>query len=233
MSNEHKFDWSSEVDALGGFDPTFAPDLSADVMQEPLQSLIGGNKANLAGPRKTHHSALDSGVRDWILWYIDYANGKRTDDDQYYISKWKAFKAGQGGKFVKNPTPRQAFALRNWGIDPLKLIHDKRKREKVEAAMEEYRRKAEDKHVAKKAAFDRSELEAIAQFLNKKLGARLPMASGADAELEQAILDFVEGQGGVNAAVMAAGQQGLEDVQKYLNVSPSGLPSSPPAAEST
>jgi len=76
----------------------------------------------------------------WLQWYNRYGNGRRIDDDARQIKRWSAFKARHGGKaFQENPTPRRAYALRNWGIDPVKLLNNEEKKVKLIEAMENYR----------------------------------------------------------------------------------------------
>jgi hypothetical protein len=78
----------------------------------------------------------------WLQWYNRYSGGRRIEDDSRQIKRWKAFKARHGGRmFQENPTPRRAFALRNWGIDPVKLLENPEKRKQLAKAMEIYRNK--------------------------------------------------------------------------------------------
>ena len=59
------------------------------------------------------------------------------EDDESQIKRWKAFKARHGGNaFRSNPTPRRAYALRNWAIDPTKLVKNP---EALKKLMDEYR----------------------------------------------------------------------------------------------
>lgn len=75
----------------------------------------------------------------WLQWYQRYSQGRRIDDDSRQIKRWAAFKARHGGKaFRENPTPRRAYALRNWAIDPTKLVDDP---ESLQKAMESYKAK--------------------------------------------------------------------------------------------
>lgn len=221
-------DWS-KIDQLGGEDDDFQPDIPGEAMQESFDALYAGTKPQLASMKEWPAEWLDdTAPLGWVEWYINYANGVRTDDDARQIRRWKSFKARHGSQLKKNPTPRRAYALRNWAIDPLKLIDDPEQRKELETSMEEYRRRQEKQWQAKHAAFDRSELEAIAVFLNEKLDAKLPLATATEPELEQHILDFVEEKGGVNAAVLEAGKQGLKGVRSYADIGPTGLPKNMP-----
>jgi hypothetical protein len=75
----------------------------------------------------------------WLQWYKRYSEGRRMEDDERQIKRWRAFKARHGGPaFQNNPTPRRAYALRNWAIDPKKLVADP---ESLEKMMASYRAK--------------------------------------------------------------------------------------------
>lgn len=88
-------------------------------------------------PKKWVHPQDPGG---WGQWYFNYSNGRRTEDDTRQIKRWLSFKARHGSAFKTNPTPRRAFALMNWGIDPLKLIN-KNKINKIKKSMELYKNK--------------------------------------------------------------------------------------------
>jgi superfamily II DNA or RNA helicase len=61
--------------------------------------------------------------KGWAQWYKRYSAGRRIpDEDTRQIKRWLNFKSRHGGPFSKNPTPRRGWALRNWGIDPSKLV---------------------------------------------------------------------------------------------------------------
>lgn len=82
----------------------------------------------------------------WLQWYARYSGGRRMEDDTRQIKRWRAFKARHGGRaFQENPTPRRAYALRNWGIDPVKLLKDEKKQVKLIEVMNEYRSKKYEK----------------------------------------------------------------------------------------
>jgi hypothetical protein len=83
----------------------------------------------------------------WLEWYKKYNSGRRMEDDKRQIKRWIAFKARHGGKaFQENPTPRRAYALRNWAIDPAKLVKDP---EALKLVMDEYKQKQYSKSMNK------------------------------------------------------------------------------------
>ena len=90
--------------------------------------------------------------KGWAQWYKRYSGGRRIpEEDERQIKRWSSFKARHGGPFVKNPTPRRGWALRNWGIDPAKLVTNDA-RNGVAEMLDEYQRKAMQKYVAEKQA---------------------------------------------------------------------------------
>lgn len=89
--------------------------------------------------------------KGWAQWYKRYASGRRIpDEDARQIKRWKSFKARHGGPFAKNPTPRRGWALRNWGIDPAKLVAAER-RARVNEMLDEYKNKAMQRYVQERA----------------------------------------------------------------------------------
>jgi len=86
--------------------------------------------------------------KGWLQWYERYSEGRRTPDDERQIKRWNSFKARHGAQLVKNPTPRRAFALQHWAIDPLKLVEDKKNLEK---RMNNYKQAEVLAHLIKKA----------------------------------------------------------------------------------
>ena len=89
--------------------------------------------------------------KGWAQWYKRYASGRRIpEEDERQIKRWVSFKARHGGPFSKNPTPRRGWALRNWGIDPAKLVPNEA-RNGVAELLDEYQRRAMQKHLAKQS----------------------------------------------------------------------------------
>lgn len=61
--------------------------------------------------------------KGWLQWYDRYSSGRRLpDEDARQIGRWASFKARHGAQFAVNPTPRRAFALQHWAIDPFAML---------------------------------------------------------------------------------------------------------------
>lgn len=150
---------ASETEAMRDSDD-FMPDLDADQMQEAYDAVYGKSRPQLASMQEWPEEWINKEADElgWIEWYLNYAAGRRTDDDARQIKRWKSMKARHGAQLVKNPTPRRAFALRYWAIDPLKLIKDDAARTKLEQDMETYRTDKEQQFADKKASFVTKEL---------------------------------------------------------------------------
>jgi len=85
--------------------------------------------------------------KGWAQWYKRYSSGRRIpDEDARQIKRWKSFKARHGGPFAKNPTPRRGWALRNWGIDPAKLVAAE-EQARINEMLDEYKNKAMQRYV--------------------------------------------------------------------------------------
>ena len=90
--------------------------------------------------------------KGWAQWYKRYSSGRRIpEEDDRQIKRWASFKARHGSSFTKNPTPRRGWALRNWGINPATLV-EPAEQQAVTEMLDEYQRKAMQKHVAEKKA---------------------------------------------------------------------------------
>ena len=90
--------------------------------------------------------------KGWAQWYKRYSGGRRLpEEDERQIKRWASFKARHGGPFTKNPTPRRGWALRNWGVDPSKLVAPDQSQATTEM-LDEYQRKAMQKYVQEKMA---------------------------------------------------------------------------------
>lgn len=129
------------------FDPDFEPEELTDV----YNSIYGKAGPQLASmktwPKHWFHPQDPLG---WLQWYEQYHAGRRTNDDERQMRRWAKFKARNSPRFERKPSARMAYALRNWAIDPLKLIKDPDARKQLEGEMTEYRNKAkatwEDEH---------------------------------------------------------------------------------------
>lgn len=129
----------SEEDIYTKFLPDFTPEQLKEMgaYKEVYGPKDAPRLASLAAwPEHWYNEADPHG---WLQWYSRYSGGRRIDDDKRQIKRWLAFKARHGGKaFTGNPTPRRAYALRNWAIDPLKLVDDP---ESFKVVMDEYKSK--------------------------------------------------------------------------------------------
>lgn len=124
--------------------PAFVPDFKPEDIQDAYNAIYGHYGPRLASMDKWPAEWIKSDVdpMGWLQWFEQYKAGRRSEDDERQIKRWKSFKARHGSQFKKNPTPRRAFALRNWAIDPLKLIEDEEQRRQLAEAMENYKQKA-------------------------------------------------------------------------------------------
>jgi len=117
----------------------FAPDLETGDVTESYSDIHSGRRPRLASMSAwPDHWLNDASPLGWLQWFEGYENGERTEDDDRQKLRWKKFKARHGAAFKSNPTPRRAYALRNWAIDPL-LFLPKGKREAFAKKMETYR----------------------------------------------------------------------------------------------
>ena len=138
----------------------FEPDLDADGMREAYNAVYAKAGPRLAGMKQwPKHWFTDEGdPLGWISWYCRYADGARGPDDERQINRWKSFKARSVPRFIKNPTVRQAFALRYWAIDPLPLIEDADARKQLKEEMKEHQA-AEMRKFSERACDDYPKLE--------------------------------------------------------------------------
>ena len=152
---------------------SFDPDLKPGDMKETYNSIYGKKGPRLASMRAwPEHWLDDQDKQGWLQWYENYVDGRRSDQDAKQIERWKGFKRRHGAQFVTNPTPRRAYALTNWAIDPLELLPEE-KREEFKGTMEAYRGKEYMKWYMNRHDFD----DAAAERLGK-------LALGRGAELK-------------------------------------------------
>lgn len=166
----------------------FEPDLSGDDMKDAYEAVYGHVGPRLASMEQWPDKWMPPGSDPlgWISWYRKYADGTRTDDDARQIARWKSFKARSLARFLKNPTPRQAFALRYWAIDPLKYLPEQDRGE-FSQAMDAYRLKEQERwYASKTASFTADDVQVLAEFLNKEHAAGIPIV-GDQNDMEDAI----------------------------------------------
>jgi len=170
----------------------FRPDLSGDDMKEAYEAVYGHVGPRLASMEKWPSEWLPPGSDSlgWISWYRKYADGTRTDDDDRQIARWRKFKARELPKFLKNPTPRRAFSLRYWAIDPIKHLDEDAGR-KMESEMKVYREREGARWLREKTAgFSGDDLVLLIEFLNREHGAGLPVVGDVET-LEAAVLAWL------------------------------------------
>lgn len=137
----------------------FSPDLTAEEMQEAVDSIYDHKAPRLASMKAWPQEWLDDQDKmGWLEWYKNYSDGRRSDTDERQMKRWNSFKARHGSQFVKNPTPRRAYALRNWAIDPLELLPEDQ-RGPFQQLMEAYKAKEYKKWDKKKAKEEDNTLE--------------------------------------------------------------------------
>jgi len=119
--NEILHDWLSFDFELEKSAAEFSPDLEPEQMNESYRDILGKAGPNLASIRDWPDHWMDDGKgnQGWLQWYDSYTNGKRTGEDDKQKERWNSFRRKHVALFLKKPTARRAFALRNWGIDPV------------------------------------------------------------------------------------------------------------------
>lgn len=120
----------------------FKPDYTPDQLKElGVYDSVYGDGPQLASMEAWPKEWLDKrDPKGWLQWYDRYSQGRRIDDDERQIRRWKSFKARHGSQLAANPTPRRAQALINWGIDPIKLVPGKN-RAMLKAVLAKYRQR--------------------------------------------------------------------------------------------
>lgn len=185
----------------------FQPDFSGDEMKNVYETIYCKTGPRLASMKQWPDRWFPPGSDQlgWVSWYRRYADGTRTDDDARQIARWKRFKARELPKFLKNPTPRAAFQLTYWGVDPLKYLPEEA-RAGMKAEMDAYK---QDKHQAwlreKTASLDKEDLLTLFQFLNTEHSAGLP-TNGEVEDLENALKTWLGLDNPAAAAMYAASQ---------------------------
>jgi len=142
---------SRTADIADKFQPDYTPEQLENLgVYDALYRNQGPRLASLGEWKPEWVSKHDP--KGWAQWYKRYSAGRRIpEEDERQIKRWSSFKARHGGPFVSNPTPRRGWALRNWGIDPAKLVTNDARNGVVEM-LDDYQRKAMQKYVAEKQA---------------------------------------------------------------------------------
>ncbi len=138
-------------------EPDQAPDLHArfqpDYTPEQLEglgvydALYRGAAPRLASLGEWKPEWLsEHDPKGWAQWYKRYASGRRIPgEDERQIKRWLRLKARHGGPFAAKPTARRGWALRNWAVDPAKLVPDQA--QEINSMLEEHQRRAMQKFV--------------------------------------------------------------------------------------
>lgn len=167
---------------------SFSPDLSPEELRETYNSICGQSGPQLASMRKwPDHWLDDQDNQGWLQWYENYAAGRRSETDEKQKARWKNFKRLHGTQFVAKPTPRRAYALVNWGIDPIKLLPED-KADDMRKEMERYRAGEYVKWYMNRHDFDDAQAEKLGE-LAKKRGARVVDEIPTTGELMSLALD--------------------------------------------
>lgn len=154
---DFELDYAMEKLASGEFDP----DLDPRGMRESYNNVYGHQGPRLASMKAwPEHWLNDADPQGWLQWYENYAAGRRHEDDERQIRRWTGFKRRHGAAFMVKPTPRRAFALRNWAIDPIKLLPAD-KRESFQAEMDKYRREKYMAWALTKFDFDQDKISSL------------------------------------------------------------------------
>lgn len=201
---------------------TFTPDLTADDLRRTgvYDQLLGSGKGRLASLAAwpAAWKAGPGGVRGgepWLDWYEHYSGGRRMPArDASQIARWRSFKARHGAALAANPTPRRAFALRNWAVDPLSLVGDA-DRPKLEQAMAEYEARVRQRaKTAAEAAPLQGVKAAIKAVLGKYDGDGLDglrvAVHPAGPVVWADLMDWHDGKAGNEALKAAARELGVE-----------------------
>ena len=108
--------------ALASFAPDYTPEELEDMgVYDAIYRGKGPRLASLGEWKPEWVNPVDP--QGWAQWYKRYSGGRRLpEEDERQIKRWHNFKSRHGGPFSKKPTPRRGWALRNWAIDPSKLV---------------------------------------------------------------------------------------------------------------
>lgn len=137
-------------DLTNKFTPDYTPEQMENLgVYDSLYRGVGPRLASLGEWKPEWVNPVDP--KGWAQWYKRYASGRRLpDEDTRQIKRWSSFKARHGGSFSKNPTPRRGWALRNWGVDPTKLVPAEQSQQ-VQEMLDAYQRAKMQDHIKKQA----------------------------------------------------------------------------------
>lgn len=170
----------------------FGADLPPEEMRETYNSIYGKTGPQLASMRKwPSHWLDDQDSQGWLQWYENYSSGRRSDTDEKQIKRWKSFKARHGAQFVAKPTARRAYALINWGIDPLKMLPDD-KAEAVSEEMDKYRRKEYMKWYMNRHDFDDDQAIKLGNLAANRGAKRIDAVPGPGQLMSMALEGFIK-----------------------------------------
>jgi len=118
----------------------FEPDLTPDELGNEYFNLYHKVGPRLAGMKRWPDQWFSDNPdeRGWLDWYVNYTQGRRGDEDTWQMNRWKRFKGKHTSAFLKNPTPRRAISLRQWGIDGIKLLPEADQK-RLQGEVEEYK----------------------------------------------------------------------------------------------
>jgi len=97
----------------------FEPDYTPEQLDEMgvYDQVYGDEESEASMEKWPEHWVNPQDPLGWLQWYQRYSGGRRTDDDDRQMKRWRSFKARHGSQYLKKPTDRRRAALRNWGID--------------------------------------------------------------------------------------------------------------------
>lgn len=122
---------------------SFNPDFDPEELQDVYKEIHGKAGPQLATMKEwPEHWLHPQDPLGWLQWYEKYHAGRRTKDDERQIRRWSKFKDSNSPRFLKKPSASLGFSLRNWAIDPVKLIKDPAAKKQLARDMDEYKLKA-------------------------------------------------------------------------------------------
>lgn len=181
----------TDTDDAADLSALFTPDLTPSDLRENVNALHGKAGPALAGGAWPDRWSTQQDNLGWLSWYDQYHHGRRTEDDRAQIQRWLRFRRLQLPRFINSPSPRRAFALRNWAIDPEKLFSGE-SLDKLKTEMQAYKADKWREWMAKSASLSVGDLQAIADYLNKNAGANI-ITDGSAEQIESSIMAFISG----------------------------------------